>query len=64
MADHYPGYPSLRRVAMTDRGLATIQSVTETSDGFLTGYAEFRDPDTGELLDFHSVFFGYTRDFK
>ena len=61
--DHFPGFPNLKRQAMTDRGLCTLQSVSPTSDGFLMGFATFED-ENGEVYDTHSVFLGRVEDFK
>jgi hypothetical protein len=55
--DHFPGYPRLKRQAMTDRGLATLHEVNRTSDGFLVGLATFEDEE-GNVIDTHSVFLG------
>lgn len=61
--DHFPGYPNLKRQAMTSRGFSTLIEVNVTSDGFLTGFATFEDED-GEVYDTHSVFLGRLEDFK
>lgn len=54
-------YPNLRRQSQTSRGLATLLSVSETSDGFLIGWARFeQDGETHE----HSVFLGAVSDFR
>lgn len=63
MRDHFPGYPNLKRTAMTDRGLATLIEVNKTSDGFLIGLATFED-DEGNVYDTHSVFLGSAAEFK
>ncbi len=54
-------YPNLRRQCRTRfRGLCTILSVSETSDGFLMGWASFeQDGKTHE----HSVFLGTASDY-
>lgn len=54
-------YPHLRRQSQTSRGLCTLLEVTETSDGFLMGWARFDDPD-GSSYE-HSVFLGCVVDF-
>ena len=53
--DSFPGFPHLRRTAVTDRGLATLLEVSRTSDNFLIGLAAF---ESGEI---HSVFLGEAR---
>jgi hypothetical protein len=53
--DSFPGYPSLKRRALTERGYATLLEVNATSDGYLIGMAKF---DSGEV---HSVFLGEKR---
>ena len=55
-------YPNLRRVAYGDRGRTELVSVSETSDGFLTGYANFY-PGHGGAPYSHSVFLGRVGDF-
>jgi len=59
----FPGYPGLKRQAHTDRGLATLLSVSQTSDGFLLGFATFENKD-GEVYDTHSVFLGSAADYR
>lgn len=54
-------YPRLRRQSQTSRGLCTLLEVTETSDGFLTGYARFEQD--GETYE-HSVFLGAVSDYR
>ncbi len=54
-------YPRLRRQSQTSRGLATILSVSETSDGFLTAWARFEQD--GNIYE-HSVFLGAVSDFR
>ena len=54
-------YPRLRRQSQTARGLATLSSVSETSDGFLIGWASFEQD--GETYE-HSVFLGAVSDFQ
>ena len=55
-------YPNLRRQSQTSRGLATLLSVSETSDGFLTGWASFEHGD--DPIYEHSVFLGAVSDFR
>ena len=60
--DHFPGYPSLRKVAYSDRyGRTELLEVNETSDGFLIGQALIGE---GENRLFHSVFLGRAEDFR
>ncbi len=54
-------YPRLRRQSKTSQGLCTLLSVSETSDGFLTGWARFEQ--YGETHE-HSVFLGAASDFR
>ncbi len=53
-------YPTLRRQSQTSRGFATLSSVSETSDGFLIGWASFEQD--GEIYE-HSVFLGAVSDY-
>ena len=53
--DAFPGFPHLKRQAMTDRGPAELLEVNRTSDGFLIGVAWFEGEDG---LYLHEVFLG------
>ena len=60
--DHFPGYPSLRRVIHSDRyGRIELLEVNETSDGFLLGQALIGEGDDQYA---HSVFLGTAAQFR
>ena len=61
--DHFPGYPTLRRVAHSGRyGRMELIEVNKTSDGFLIGQAMI-GPENSPDRYLHSVFLGRSEDF-
>ena len=56
----FPGYPYLKRVSHSKQyGRMELESVSETSDGFLIGWAKIG---TGKRAHHHSVFLGRKRE--
>jgi len=53
----HPRLPQVGDEAKTRYGRAILRSVDLTSDGFVTGWADFYDDD-GEQVGGHSVFLG------
>lgn len=59
----FPRYPRLRRSVKTERwGRVTLHEVTETSDGYLTGWATVFDG-TKDAYQ-HSIFLGKAASFR
>lgn len=63
MSSPFPLFPKLKQEADTERGLAKLVEVHETSDGFAVGFALFYD-DEGNHVDSHSVFLGAASDYR
>lgn len=63
MSSPFPLFPKLKQEADTERGLAKLVEVHETSDGFAVGFALFYDEE-GNHIDSHSVFLGPAADYR